>query len=144
MSGPESRTAPPITDKRQLVEWLEKGVKPKSDWRIGTEHEKFIYHRADLSPVSYDEPQGVNALLSGLQRFGWRPVREKETLIGLVDDTGASVSLEPGGQIELSGAALETIHQTCDEVHEHLRQVKEINEELDLGMIGLGFHPFWR
>ncbi|MEO1226748.1 MAG: glutamate--cysteine ligase [Pseudomonadota bacterium] len=144
MSGPESRAAPPITDKRQLVEWLERGVTPKSDWRIGTEHEKFIYHLSDLSPVSYDERQGVNALLSGLRRFGWRPVREKETLIGLVDDTGASVSLEPGGQIELSGAALETIHQTCDEVHEHLRQVKEINAELDLGMIGLGFHPFWR
>lgn len=144
MSGPELRTAPPITEKRQLVEWLERGNKPKSAWRIGTEHEKFIYHLSDLSPVAYDEPKGVGALLRNLQRFGWRPVREKETTIGLIDDTGASISLEPGGQIELSGAPLETIHQTCDEVHEHLRQVKAINAELGLGMIGLGFHPSWR
>ncbi|MEM7444658.1 MAG: glutamate--cysteine ligase [Pseudomonadota bacterium] len=144
MSGPETSAAPPITEKRQLVEWLEQGIKPRSDWRIGTEHEKFIYHLKNLSPVTYEEPDGVGSLLERLQSFGWRPVREGQTTIGLVDDTGASVSLEPGGQIELSGAALTTIHQTCDEVHEHLRQVKEINVELGLGMIGLGFHPFWR
>jgi len=143
MSGPETSAAPPITDKRQLVEWLEKGNKPKADWRIGTEHEKFIYHLKDRAPVTYDEPEGVGTLLERLQGFGWQPVREGQTTIGLVDDVGASVSLEPGGQIELSGAPLETIHQTCDEVHEHLRQVKAINVDLGLGMIGLGFHPSW-
>ena len=133
----------PITDRRQLVAYLEAGNKPPERWRIGTEHEKFAYRLDDLRPVPYDGPHGIGALLKGLTRFGWNPVREAGHLIALTLPDGCSVTLEPGGQVELSGAPLETIHQTCDEVHEHLRQVREVNRELGLGMLGLGFQPKW-
>ena len=141
MSGPSSLQGPPITDKRQLVEFHASGNKPPADWRVGTEHEKFVFRRADLSRVPYDGPDGIAALLQGMTRFGWKPVREKGNVIALSNDSRCSITLEPGGQFELSGAPLETIHQTCEEVHEHLRQVREVCDELGLGMIGLGFDP---
>ncbi|NNG04261.1 MAG: glutamate--cysteine ligase [Inquilinus sp.] len=133
----------PITDRRQLVAYLEAGCKPAERWRIGTEHEKFAYRLDDLRPVPHAGPNGIGALLEGLTRFGWERVREGDNLIALTAPDGCSVTLEPGGQVELSGAPLETIHQTCDEVHEHLRQVREVNRELGLGMLGLGFQPKW-
>ena len=132
---------PPITDKRQLVEYHEAGNKPPAAWRVGTEHEKFVFRRADLSRVPYEGPDGIGALLQGMTRFGWKPVIEKGNIIALSNDARCSITLEPGGQFELSGAPLETLHQTCDEVHEHLRQVREVCDELGLGMIGLGFDP---
>ncbi len=134
----------PITDKRQLVEYLEAGSKPRAAWRIGTEHEKFVFRRADLRRVPYDGPDGIAALLSGMTRFGWKPVLEAGNIIALTNDSRCAITLEPGGQFELSGAPLETVHQTCGEVHEHLRQVRELCGELGLGMIGLGFDPKWR
>ena len=133
----------PVTDRRQLIEHLEQGCKPIEQWRIGTEHEKFAYRLSDLRPLPYDGPAGIGALLEGLARFGWQRVEERGKLIALSDATGCSVTLEPGGQVELSGAPLETIHETCDEVHQHLRQVREVNQELGAGMIGLGFQPKW-
>ena len=133
----------PVTDRRQLVEYLEKGCKPVEQWRIGTEHEKFAYRLSDLRPLPYEGPDGIGALLEGLARFGWQRVEERGKLIALSDAAGCSVTLEPGGQVELSGAPLETIHETCDEVHQHLRQVREVNQELGAGMIGLGFQPKW-
>ena len=136
-------SAVPVTDRRQLVEHLEQGCKPPEQWRIGTEHEKFAYRLEDLRPVAYDGPDGIEALLTGLTRFGWQPVVEGGRLIALSDASGCSVTLEPGGQVELSGAPLQTIHETCDEVHEHLRQVREVNQELGIGMLGLGFQPKW-
>ena len=144
MSGPSSVEGPPITDKRQLVLYHEAGGKPHSAWRVGTEHEKFVYRRADLKRAPYDGPDGIAALLAGMTRFGWEPVREKGNIIALSSDSQCSITLEPGGQFELSGAPLETVHQTCDEVHEHLRQVREICDELGLGMLGLGFDPVSR
>ena len=141
MSGPSSVEGPPITDKRQLVEYHEAGNKPPSAWRVGTEHEKFVFRRADLSRVPYEGPDGIGALLRGMTRFGWKPVIEKGNIIALSNDAQCSITLEPGGQFELSGAPLETLHQTCDEVHEHLRQVREVCDELGLGMLGLGFDP---
>src|SRR5438874_9220887 len=141
MSGPSSIAGPPITDKRQLVEYHEAGGKPPAEWRVGTEHEKFVFRRADLKRVPYDGPDGIRALLEGMTRFGWKPVTEKNNVIALENDSQCSITLEPGGQFELSGAPLETLHQTCDEVHEHLRQVHEVCDELGLGMIGLGFDP---
>jgi glutamate--cysteine ligase len=141
MSGPSSLQGPPITDKRQLVEHHEIGNKPPSDWRVGTEHEKFVFRRADLNRVPYEGPDGIGALLQGMTRFGWEPVLEKGNIIALKNDARCSITLEPGGQFELSGAPLETVHQTCEEVHEHLRQVREVCDELGLGMIGLGFDP---
>ena len=135
--------AAPITSKRQLVEYLEAGCKPRERWRIGTEHEKFVFRTDDLRPVPYDGPRGIGALLQGMTRYGWRPKYENGQIIALKDETGGSITLEPGGQLELSGAPLKTIHQTCDEVHEHLRELRAVNEELGLGMIGLGFNPKW-
>jgi glutamate--cysteine ligase len=130
-----------ITDKRQLVEHHISGNKPPSAWRVGTEHEKFVFRRRDSRRVPYEGPDGIGALLRGLTRFGWKPVVEAGNIIALENDARCSITLEPGGQFELSGAPLETIHQTCDEVHEHLRQVREVCDELGLGMIGLGFDP---
>jgi glutamate--cysteine ligase len=141
MSGPSSVEGPPITDKRQLVAFHEAGNKPPADWRVGTEHEKFVFRRADLKRAPYDGPDGIRALLQGMMRFGWKPVLEKGNVIALSNDSRCSITLEPGGQFELSGAPLETIHQTCGEVHEHLRQVREVCDELGLGMLGLGFDP---
>jgi glutamate--cysteine ligase len=141
MSGPSSVEGPPITDKRQLVEYHAAGSKPPAAWRVGTEHEKFVFRRADLSRVPYEGPDGIGALLQRMTRFGWKPVLEKGNVIALSNDSQCSITLEPGGQFELSGAPLETIHQTCEEVHEHLRQVREVCDELGLGMIGLGFDP---
>jgi glutamate--cysteine ligase len=141
MSAPPKSPGVPITDKRQLVEYHESGDKPPAEWRIGTEHEKFVFRRSDLKRVPYEGPDGIAVLLQGLLRFGWEPVIEAGNIIALENDARCSITLEPGGQFELSGAPLETIHQTCDEVHEHLRQVKEVCDELGLGMIGLGFDP---
>src|ERR1700704_4673329 len=141
MSGPSSVQGPPIINKRQLVEYHASGNKPPVAWRVGTEHEKFVFRRSDLKRVPYDGPDGIRALLEGMTRFGWKPVIEKGNIIALSNDSQCSITLEPGGQFELSGAPLETLHQTCGEVHEHLRQVREVCNELGLGMIGLGFDP---
>ena len=132
-----------IERREQLAEYLASGCKPPQDWRIGTEHEKFGYDLARRLPLPYEGACSIRAMLEGLRdRFGWDEVREGDALIGLVKD-GANVSLEPGGQLELSGAPLETIHQTCDEVNEHLREVKEIADRIGAGFIGLGAAPEW-
>jgi glutamate--cysteine ligase len=143
MSIPQSGGGP-IERPEQLAEYLAAGCKPPGDWRIGTEHEKFGYCRDTLRPLPYDGPRSIKAMLEGLQqRFGWDPILEGGNIIGLQKD-GANVSLEPGGQLELSGAPLETIHQTCDEVNEHLREVREVADAIGVGFIGLGAAPVWR
>jgi len=143
MSAPSASGGEAITEKRQLVEYLAAGAKPRERWRIGTEHEKFVFHRADLRPVGYDGSQGIRALLQGLTRFGWKPVMDGDKMVGL-SNTEASISLEPGGQFELSGAPLDDLHRSCAEVSEHLRQVRPVCDELGLGMLSLGFLPKWR
>ena len=136
-------SAPRIKDKIELVEWFEAGNKPKADWRIGTEHEKFGFIKDGLKPLPYDGEASVRVILEGLRdTFGWAPIEEGGHLIGLKRD-GASVSLEPGGQFELSGAPLEHIHQTCNEVNEHLKEVREIAEPLGVAFLGLGASPLW-
>ncbi|MBL4751819.1 MAG: glutamate--cysteine ligase [Amylibacter sp.] len=133
----------PIENYAQLAEHLAEGCKPKEDWRIGTEHEKFGYNKETLLPLPYDGPCSVKALLEGLRdEFNWSPVLEAGNIIGLEKD-GANVSLEPGGQLELSGAPLETIHETCDEVNVHLEQVQTIADRIGAGYIGLGASPDW-
>jgi glutamate--cysteine ligase len=133
----------PLTTKAELVAYLETGSRPQAEWRIGTEHEKFGFTKADLRPLPYEGPHGIRAMLEGLQRFGWAPVREGEKVVALRQD-GQSVTLEPGGQLELSGAAVETLHQTCDEVHDHLNQVRTVADEIDVAFMGVGFQPKWR
>ncbi len=143
MSAAAKSAAPLIENKHQLVEYLEGGVSPRSDWRIGTEHEKFPFRLSDHGPLAYDDPDGIGEILSRLQRFGWQPIYEGENIIALEAPGAGNITLEPGGQFELSGAPLENLHQTCDEVHTHLAQVKEIGEELKIGFLGLGFSPKW-
>jgi glutamate--cysteine ligase len=138
---------PPVESQQELVAYLEAGSKPKEDWRIGTEHEKFGFHKADLTPVPYDGPSGIEALLNEMsKRFDWAPYYEGDKVIALKDphcDLGGSITLEPGGQFELSGAPLKTIHETCAEVNGHLAQVREAGDALGIGMLGLGFSPKW-
>jgi glutamate--cysteine ligase len=142
MSAPPKSRGEPITDKRQLVAYLESGSKPRADWRIGTEHEKFAFDLKTLRPLPYDGPASIRAMLEGLTRFGWTPVLEDGKPIALTTDA-CNITLEPGGQFELSGAPVETVHQTCNEVQTHLAQVKEIGAELGTGMLGMGFQPKW-
>jgi glutamate--cysteine ligase len=133
----------PITDRRQLIEYFAAGNKPPAEWRIGTEHEKFAFDLATLRPVPYEGPKAsIRNLLEGLKRYGWKPVLENEKPIALLRDSG-SITLEPGGQFELSGAPLQTIHQTCDEVTNHLGELKMLGDELGIGMLGMGFNPKW-
>jgi glutamate--cysteine ligase len=142
MSIPQSGGGP-IERHEELAEYMADGCKPKEDWRIGTEHEKFGYCKDTLLPLPYEGKRSIHAVLEGLRdRFGWSPVTEGGNLLGL-EKNGANISLEPGGQVELSGAPLETIHQTCDEVNDHLREVKSVADELGVRFIGLGAAPEW-
>jgi glutamate--cysteine ligase len=137
-------TARPVTDVRELVAHLESGAKPDpSAWRIGTEHEKFGFHAATRTPVPYEGETGIGALLEGLAaRYGWRRVVEGEHLIALEKD-GASITLEPGGQFELSGAPLEHLHQTCHETGAHLAELRDVAGALGIAFLGVGASPKW-
>lgn len=132
-----------IEHRQQLIEYLESGCKPKSEWGIGTEHEKFGFTTDDLRPLPYAGERSIHAVLTGLEQFGWRPVVEHGNLIALLDDSGASVTLEPGGQLELSGALLDNVHETCNEVYTHLNQVKTVAKPLGIAFLGMGFNPKW-
>ena len=126
-----------------LIENLEGGCKPQSDWRIGTEHEKFGYTNDDFHPLPYDGERGIRAMLDGLSKLGWSPVAENGNIIALTEPSGATVTLEPGGQLELSGAALDSLHGTHDETRHHLDQVKQVAAPLGIDFLGLGFQPKW-
>ncbi len=131
-----------------LIGAMAKGAKPKDQWRIGAEHEKFGFDRSTLRRPTYEGENGILAMLTGLQRFGWAPVEEAGHVIALErrNDEGmtASISLEPGGQFELSGAPLKDVHDICNETGQHLMEVKQVADQLDLGFIGAGFDPMWR
>ncbi len=135
----------PIEKRDELVAWLAAGCKPKADFRIGTEHEKFVFTTDGHNPVPYDEPRGIRALLEGMKLLlGWEPIMEGENIIGLFDVTGGgAISLEPGGQFELSGAPVETVHQMCRELRAHLAQVHEVAQPLGIGFLGMGMTPKW-
>ncbi len=135
----------PIETRDELVAWLEAGCKPKSAFRIGTEHEKFAFDIGRHEPVPYAGPRGIHALLEGMQNLlGWEPIMEGPNIIGLLDVTGGgAISLEPGGQFELSGAPIETVHETCAELKAHLAQLREIAAPLGIGFLGLGMSPKW-
>ena len=142
MSIPQSGGGP-IERYEQMAEYLASGCKPKEDWRIGTEHEKFGFCKDSLLPLPYEGERSIHAVLSALRdRHDWQELHEGGKLIGLTKD-GANISLEPGGALELSGAPLETIHETCDEVNIHLKEVKDIADEIGVGFIGLGAAPTW-
>jgi glutamate--cysteine ligase len=142
--GETMEKARPIEDRRELIAHLESGCKPnKADWRIGTEHEKFAFYKPANAPVPYEGAEGIGALLAGLaEKFGWQPVYEGDKIIALSQGM-ASITLEPGGQTELSGAPLENIHETCEEVGTHLAQLREVAGRLGIAFLGLGFSPKW-
>lgn len=135
----------PVETIDELVAHLAEGNKPREKWQIGTEHEKFPFYVDGHAPVPYGSERGIRALLEGMQRIlGWDPIMDDGRIIGLVEPTGqGAISLEPGGQFELSGAPLETIHQTCREGNAHLAQVREIAEPLGIRFLGLGGSPKW-
>ena len=135
----------PLQSRDELVAWLEAGVKPESEFRIGTEHEKTPFTLEGHHPVPYEGARGIGALLDGMKLLlGWEPIMERGNIIGLYDVTGGgAISLEPGGQFELSGAPVETIHQTQSELMAHLAQVREIATPLGIGFLGLGMTPSW-
>jgi len=135
-----------ITSKQDLVDYFHRGSKPAANWRIGTEHEKFPFYVKDNRPVPYGGTRGIRALLEGMQAMlGWEPIVDEGNIIGLVEPTGfGAISLEPGGQFELSGAPLESVHQSCREVNAHLAQLREIAAPLGIGFLGMGASPLWR
>jgi glutamate--cysteine ligase len=131
-----------ITDTAQLVDWFAAGCKHPDTLRVGTEHEKFVYDLKTGNPVPYEGTRGIRAILDGLTAYGWEPVRENGNPIALVRGQ-AAVSLEPGGQLELSGAPLATLHETAAETRQHLEEVKAVCAPLGLNVLGVGFHPYW-
>ena len=142
MSAPPSGGGVPIENRRQLIEYFAAGNKPRSAWRMGTEHEKFGFHKSTLRPLAYDGTDGIRAMLEGMTRFGWEALTERNNIIALQRGK-ANITLEPGGQFELSGAPLETLHETAAENAQHLDEVKAVASEIDVGFIGLGFAPEW-
>jgi glutamate--cysteine ligase len=143
----DAAQSPPVRSRDQLVAWIAAGSKPEAGWRIGTEHEKFVFHTDTLAPVAYEGPRGIRALMQALiGRYGWEPIMEGDNIIGLKRPKGQgseAISLEPGGQFELSGAPLETLHETCAEARGHLDQVLDVGKDLGIGFLGLGFSPKW-
>src|SRR6188472_1153958 len=135
----------PIESRDELVAWFAEGAKPKAQWRAGTEHEKFAFMLDTHEPVPYEGRRSIRSLLVGMQHLlGWEPITDKDNIIGLADVTGGgAISLEPGGQFELSGAPLQTIHQTASELTAHLAQLREIAAPLGIGFLGLGMSPKW-
>ena len=135
----------PVTSIADLTEYLEEGNKPEEKFRIGTEHEKFAFFKADNSPVPYFGDASISALLNGMaQKSGWEPIMDAGNIIGLAENSGqGAISLEPGGQFELSGAPLENLHQTCKESNRHLADLREIAEPLGIRFLGIGGSPKW-
>jgi glutamate--cysteine ligase len=135
----------PIETRDEMVAWLAAGEKPRERFRIGTEHEKFAFTLAHNAPVPYQGTCSIRALLEGMQSLlGWEPIMEGPHIIGLSDVTGGgAITLEPGGQLELSGAPVTTVHRTCSELMAHLAQLREVAEPLGIGFLGLGMTPNW-
>src|SRR5215203_2970283 len=135
----------PIGSRNELVAWFAAGCKPKAEFRVGTEHEKLVFTVDGRRPVPYGGPRGIRALLDGMQHLlGWEPIMDGPNIIGLADVTGGgAISLEPGGQFELSGAPVETVHQTSTELMAHLAQLREVAQPLGIGFLGIGMTPDW-
>ncbi|MEO5354134.1 MAG: glutamate--cysteine ligase [Magnetococcus sp. XQGC-1] len=136
-----------VTTREPLIAWLASGCKPRSQWRVGTEHEKFGFHKQSLAPLTYEGQAGIRAILEGMAaRFDWTIVSEQGSPIALIKEgtqTRASITLEPGGQLELSGAPLQSIHETQEEINDHLQQLGEICASMEVAFLGVGAQPKW-
>ena len=135
----DAADTPEIESLDQLTAYLAAGCKPKDKWRIGTEHEKFPFCAVDHTPIPYEGERSIKALLQGMQvKLGWEPIIDEGNIIGLFEPNGmGAISLEPGGQFELSGAPLATIHETCRESNRHLAQLREVSEPMGMGFLGI-------
>lgn len=137
----------PVRSRDDLVAWIAEGEKPRDAWRIGTEHEKFVFHTDTLGPVPYGTERGIRALMQEMiARYGWLPIMEGDNIIALKrpdGEPGGTISLEPGGQFELSGAPVADLHETADETQTHLNEVLDVGEDLGIGFLGVGFSPKW-
>jgi len=137
----------PVRSRDDLIGWIAAGEKPEANWRIGTEHEKFVFHTDTLGPVPYEGDRGIRALMEHMMvRYDWLPIKEGDNIIALQrpdGEPGGTISLEPGGQFELSGAPLHDLHETAAETQEHLHEVLDVGEDLGIGFLGLGFSPKW-
>ena len=143
----EGAPSPLVRSRDDLVGWIAAGAKPRNDWRIGTEHEKFVFHTDTLTPVPYAGERSIRALMEALiARFGWEPILEGDRIIALKRAEGVqggNISLEPGGQFELSGRPVATLHETAEETLDHFYEVLNVGEPLGIGFLGLGFSPKW-
>lgn len=143
----EGAPSPLVRSRDDLIGWIAAGAKPRNDWRIGTEHEKFVFHTDTLTPVLYAGERSIRALMEALiARFGWEPILEDDRIIALkraAGVQGGNISLEPGGQFELSGGPLATLHETAEETTDHFYEVLNVGEPLGIGFLGLGFSPKW-
>jgi len=143
----EGAPSPLVRSRDDLVGWIAAGAKPRNNWRIGTEHEKFVFHTDTLTPVPYAGERSIRALMEALiARFGWEPILEGDRIIALKRAEGVqggNISLEPGGQFELSGRPVATLHETAEETTEHFYEVLNVGEPLGIGFLGLGFSPKW-
>jgi glutamate--cysteine ligase len=142
MSNPGDTDQTPVSSMRQLADFIAVGCKPGDQWRIGTEHEKFGFRRSDLTAPAYETPGGIRDTLEGLLGFGGEAILDRGNPIGIKLDDGASVSLEPAGQLELSGGPLASLHETRAEFDNHFAEVRTVSEKLGIGFAPLGFHPF--
>ncbi len=143
----EGAPSPLVRSRADLVAWIAEGEKAPADWRIGTEHEKFVFHTGALTPVPYEGERSIRALMEALiARFGWEPIMEGENIIALKraeGEAGGTISLEPGGQFELSGRTAATLHETAEETQDHFYEILSVGEALGIGFLGLGFSPKW-
>ena len=139
MAGADT-TSPLIASRADLIEAMERGAKPADQWRIGTEHEKHVFHTNPLRPVAYEGEQGIRALIDGIEKeTGWHPFYDGDNPIGLRnDEIAGGISLEPGGQFELSGSPMADLHGTAAELSEHMAVTKKVAEPLDIHFLGLG------
>ncbi len=143
----EGAPSPLVRSRDDLIDWIAAGAKPRNDWWIGTEHEKFVFHTDTLTPVPYAGERSIRALMEALiARFGWEPILEDDRIIALkraAGVQGGNISLEPGGQFELSGGPVATLHETAEETTDHFYEVLNVGEPLGIGFLGLGFSPKW-
>jgi glutamate--cysteine ligase len=143
LTGEES--SPLITSRADLIEAMARGAKPRSEWRIGTEHEKHVYRKNPVRPVPYQGADGIRALIEGIERRrGWHPFYDGEHPIGLRnDEVAGGISLEPGGQFELSGSPRRDLHEAALELAEHLEDCRTVGGPLNIHFLGLGVTPTW-
>jgi glutamate--cysteine ligase len=143
----EGAPSPLVRSREDLVAWIAEGEKPRAAWRIGTEHEKFAFHTGELTPVPYAGERSIRALMEALiARFGWEPILEGDNIIALKraeGEPGGTISLEPGGQFELSGRPVATLHETSEGTLDHFYEILNVGESLGIGFLGLGFSPKW-